>query len=441
MPFESLQLNYPLGSHLLMALMAKLLHVEPHVVFNIFLPVIGVMTTAVVFTLAHIACDNRRLALFAASAYGLWAGLGSIGYYLWGGLPNALGMLFLLAIIQLLIEPPFRGKRPILCLLCSALILTHHHVMITAIVIFAVMLITALLWKERTLLAQLLGMALGAGILTSFYTIPYLLKVSGLAMTSALNFTEDEARLLTYPGGIGYLFFACAVLGIAWYAIRRITRHASTTAAIHRLIPLTCLTLLGLYILCAHAYPILAQRRFGHPYVAFTPSRFITDMVPFLAIYCGFFLAGIVARFQWPLPVVMVVLLAASATQLPLWRQLRDASSLPEGYQRAGTWIRQNTPPDTVVFTMQPWAPYLTWRRTLMPPIPASEPGYKIADFPQWRSHLDDIMAGHAPDDPAMPVVRIVPAPASDAIVLWRDGASGIAVIRLTSGSRPQLNQ
>lgn len=435
-PFEAVDVVYPLGSHVLIALIAKTLLVEPDVVFNFLLPLIGVVTTAVVYTLAGSATGSRRLSLFAASSYGLWAGMGSISYYSWGGLPNSLAMVFLLTIIQLLMEGPFRGKQSLLCLLCSSLILTHHHVMVTAIAIFAITLLAAWHWRDWAIMRQLLIMAAGASLLASPHLLACLLKASTVGSTGVLKFTEGYFPLLRYPGDMGYLFLGSAMLGIVLYAISRLGRRP-TGAVIHRLIPLTCATLLGMYILCAYVYPPLAQRKFGYPYVAFTPSRFITDMVPLLSLYCGFCLITITRWAERSLPVVMVAVILAGASQLSLWKALLSQAEKP-GYLRACAWIRQNMPPETVIFTDESWAPYLTWRRTLYTPIPVSEAGYQMNYLPYWRRHVANIVMGRAPDDPGMPVVRIVSSPASDAILLWRDEASGFAVIRLTSGSRPQ---
>src|SRR5271168_1568574 len=138
-PFENVPLNYPLGSHFLLVLISRLSGLPLHRVFQMLLPLIGVITTAEVYLLClrlHLA---EEIAAFSALAYGFWAAYGSIDYYRWGGLPNALAMTFLLAIIALMVAPRRTWKHVALAaLFFAAICFAHHHVMITSGIILAV---------------------------------------------------------------------------------------------------------------------------------------------------------------------------------------------------------------------------------------------------------------------------------------------------------------
>jgi len=132
-PFESVALNYPLGSHFLVVVVSSLARLSVHDTFRLLCPLLGVLQTALVFHFAARVTRNRELGLYAALTFGLWADYGSINYYAWGGLPNELGICFLLGLLTLLLEPnPDVGARAAMAVLLAAIFVSHHHVMIVA---------------------------------------------------------------------------------------------------------------------------------------------------------------------------------------------------------------------------------------------------------------------------------------------------------------------
>jgi hypothetical protein len=436
-PFESLKLNYPLGAHLIMALMAKATGLEPHTVFNYFSPILGVLTTAMVYSLTRSATGSGPAGIWAALAYGMWAWMGSISYQGWGGLPNALAMIFLLMILQLLIEPAFRGSMLVLAVLCAAMIFTHHHVMVTAIGVLGMLLVVSL-WKDRLMAIRLLKLIPFAFIASSFFAIPYLLKARGIGGTSVFKFVE-ESPLKDYPGQIGYIYFGLMVCGVAVWSLKawttakeRVQLEASETKRLepYSIISLTCLTLIVLYALTGHLYPIFAKRWFGYPYVAFTPSRFITDMVCIGAVFAGYGLARILefkALAKVPMFVFVCLGIGGSACYMHRWEEL-CAPEPAEGRMEAYEWIRNHTPENAVIYTIENWAPYLSWRKTMYTPVPISEPQVPFeeqkARVERWEKIRNGMIRAEAGESLLEVTAANYPVPGA----IWA-GANGIVQV------------
>ena len=77
-----------------------------------------------------------------------------------------------------------------------------------------------------------------------------------------------------------------------------------------------------------------------------------------------------------------VILLGLGTSVLGTWRDIATMPDVPEDFVAACGWIKGNTPADAIVANVETWTSYLTWRRTILTPIPISEP---IRD-PQARS-------------------------------------------------------
>ena len=99
-----------IGAVALVAL-ANLSGLPLHAVFRLFIPALGVLTTAQVYLFATRATKSPSIGLGAAIAYGFWAWFGSIDSYRWGGLPNEMGMLLLMWALSVLLGDG-RGRRP-----------------------------------------------------------------------------------------------------------------------------------------------------------------------------------------------------------------------------------------------------------------------------------------------------------------------------------------
>jgi hypothetical protein len=179
------------------------------------------------------------------------------------------------------------------------------------------------------------------------------------------------------------------------------------------------------YVLCGPVYRAYALHRWGEERVALAPSRFVTDLVYFLSLFAGYAMDRVAQRTGLQLRTGLALGLLLSAANFPMWRETIAADRDPDRWD-AYTWIQEHTPADTVVLNVDPWAPYATWRRTLVTPLPASEP--RVRDN-EARRAAAAISAGKAP---AVTTVVTVIAPGGKwqrGTVVWRS-ASGWLVVQ-----------
>jgi hypothetical protein len=405
LPFANVTLNYPLGSHLLLAVIARLTRVPLHRVFQFLIASLGVLSTAQIYCFARRILASEETGLFAAIAYGFWAYLGSIGYYAWGGLPNELGMVFLIATIAALARKDWSLPGTLTtALFVAAAILTHHHVVLVAAGCIAV----TIAWRRlsdltlrRPLAAILLGCALASPLLLRLAS-----RVTTLGQTGVLRFNEPDT-LASLIVDTGMILLAFAVAGMIC-ALRKRESNIALPLAL-------AIMLLVAYAIFGPAYRVYTARS-GEAFAAFTPSRFFTDTVYFLSILAGYAAAEATAALRMTCTRAVWIALLLGGTNIPLWRDVYAAGPEP-GRWRAYEWIERHTPSDALVLDADPWASYATWRRTPHPPLPISEPRLEVEGWPA------------ATDRASPPTYQLVaPLGRSDAgVVVWKD-ASGWSV-------------
>jgi hypothetical protein len=371
-PFETIRLNYPLGSHLLIVVLSRLTSIPLHRVYQLLIPALGVITTAQVYGLARRVFRSSEVALYAALAYGMWAFLGSIGYYNWGGLPNELGMVFLIPAIAIIAQPKchLRSAAAVAVFL-AAVFLTHHQVSLVAGITLGVAAGYLLLSptaaepeKRGKLRALALGVA-GSVALSSAFLVPEIMQVSQIGDTDALRFQSSHSLLLLIAG-MGVVFVAFATCGIVLSCLREARARAGMLLAMS-------LALVAAYLLCGPVYGNYALHRWGEERTALEPSRFITDLVYFLSVFAGYAMYRLAARYRLELGTAFAIALLLALSNITLWRENFAPDRDPDRW-RAYAWIQQHTPTDALVLTSDQWAPYATWRQTLLTPLPASGP-------------------------------------------------------------------
>jgi hypothetical protein len=405
MPFVPVRLNYPTGSHTLLAIMSNLTGLPVHTIFKDFLTFLGVLTTGQIFLLTRRVIGDSSAGLWGAFAYGMWADYGSINYSGWGGLPNEMAMLFLLAMLVTWLES---ASILIMAILLAALVLTHHHVMLTAAAILAVAIVRPGQSARRSLI--LAGLA--ATVLDAFFLIPYASHISTLGSTHVLHSGELPLPVLHVIENIGYAFLLFSVLGIILAFWRR------RKAPIDPIAMIGVATLIVLYILCEYGWPLI------HGSTILTPTRFPTDMAAFLAVFAGLAVSVLQRHFRLPGMILFVLMLLASLVELDTWRALDAGPGESPDFLAACAWVKANSSPNVLVVSgeeinamdnQKSWIPYLTWRRAVYVPLPDSEP---LDEEPKTLTTDGGIVGILGPDDP-----KGYP-------VLWR-GESGIRVVRL----------
>jgi hypothetical protein len=474
-PFEPIALNYPLGSHCLLVVVSELGRLSLESTFKYMIPLLGVLTTAQIYYLALASTRHVPISRYSAIAYGLWALYGSIQYAGWGGLPNEMGMLLLLSMLYLLMMGGGQGKRILLfSLLCAAMVLVHHHVMLVGGAALAVLLVHYFFAdRQAGFVRIILAGSAAAFVLAGFHTLPYLQKILTLGSTGALAEEEVFFNFGKIGESLGWFFMAASGLGMVWYAVRRRFRRESSDTksqagtgnpttlrkkgrgaqpsyalnafrgsvlpeAIHPVIIWPTITLAALFILFEYGYRYASRWFYHADLVAMAPSRFLTDMVCFLAIFAGYGWHSLVHKWLPP-AVAGLLAICLGATVLPQWQDLVYAGMPPLDFASACRWIQENSSPDSVVLSSAPWASYLTWRRTTLTPLPHSEPMVDPQIRIVWLQRI--VEGAEPPDSPQMAILAIAPidkARSGDRI-LWK-APSGLAVIQVwpdSAGAAP----
>jgi len=211
-----------------------------------------------------------------------------------------------------------------------------------------------------------------------------LMKVGTVGETMALTYTEElftPGRLFVELGwGMG-----AAMVVWGWRAARGEGGGWAINGDSRTGVVWAMGALIGLWVVCDFGCRGLAWLMGWETFTVLTPSRFLTDAVPLMALPGGaaviWLLSGWGTR-RW-MGVVVGVALAAVAG-VDAWSRLgplRGHDPVPGDWRRATQWVRENTPKGTVVIngmTVEPsvrqWMGFLTRRRTTYTPVPTSEP-------------------------------------------------------------------
>lgn len=421
-PYEHISSNYPYGPHVFIAEISLLTGVALDRVFAVLLAAVApAITCLALYGFARRALRTHAAALAAVAAYGLLGNFGSIEYYVWGGLPNALGCFMLLVFLGVLFAPGHERMRLVVGgLILGAVPLVHHHVMLTtALLLSTYGALLAARWpiarrsnthRRRQQIEQALrrlvvtsGIALASA---SYYLLPLALRASSLGATRATQYADHD------PGNVidlnGRLLWLLAMIGVAMLiAARAAARRTPPKLRVRyaldgsmgsaRVFAACALpTLLAAFALGYYGYRAYSARYLPthEPFTLFTPTRFLTDATYFLALFAALPLA---AAWKWSPAWLarsaahpdlarvaargvgrVAIALGIAATTLSLLDlpALADAGRLAPGEAQAFTWIRSHTPPDALVLNLDAssaWAPYFTQREVAFTPVPVSE--------------------------------------------------------------------
>jgi hypothetical protein len=402
-------INYPYGPHTFIAEISLLTRVAPDRAFAALISgVFPVLTCLALYTLTLRLLRGTGYALAAVAAYGLLGYWGSMNYAVWGGLPNEIGCFLALSFFAVLFAPNATWSHIIVGgLMLGAIPLAHHHVMLTVallLVVFALYLL-ARRWRwdhaARWLLRNLGLMAVVAAVSIAYYALPLVLRAGRVQDTDAATYREELGNGALLGSGVALeilavagvvLFYLSPAWRARWPGVRlRVTRSARGFLAV------TTLTLSGAFLAGYYVYGYISYTWLTHgqaTYSLFTPSRFLTDLTYFLAIYAAIPLVALWrwlgvagARFEMGdpgAPQVMgacvrgALLLALLAVACSLVTQQFDpgAGQLAAGEAQQFAWVRAHTPANTVALNMDAtahWAPYFTGRESAITPIPTSE--------------------------------------------------------------------
>jgi len=413
-PFENIPINYPMGTHLLIALIAKSTGASMYSVFQVTLALFGSLTCLQVYAWVHAASGNPRWALYAMAAYAFLALNGSLEYFLWGGVPNLIGMYLVAGCLTLIAQRDAGELRwwalPPMYL---AIALSNHHVLMAALAIMLALLVWLTLDPQRRADARRL---LAGGCVAALVAVPFLVHrflsgEHGIRDTGLLTYREPPVTLLSIATSYGLVFFLAAVAGAGLYA----RAFRARPLRVELLLPAA--VLLVLFVLFEHGGRLIMIALHQSPIAPLTPSRFITDAACPLSAFAGLaFLQAEERIGRSLLPVVLLLFLTNATYYARQFQPPIDAQRLA-----AYRWVEANTRVDTLVIDNWVHAPVLTNRASIYTALPSSEPSAAAGK----RALLLRILNREVPAESAgVPVVMIthrqVPLAAPPGVVLVR---------------------
>lgn len=402
LPYEDMPLNYPIGVHLVQALVQWLVGVRPHVFFDLMIVLFTLLTGLQLFSLAARATRDRFIGCYAALAYLFLANWGSLHYVMWSGLPNLIGMYLFLGLLTWIVreqgEPTVR-RRWVAGFVAYflAICFVHHHVMVTAGLCLAWSAMMSWFLREREQAKRIVIGLVASGLAGAPYFGMYIARSVSLTSTRIGSYMEATLDGWGIASKIGFGFAGAAIVGI--YLAFRNRQHISAV------VTQSLVAMIGLYVLVDYVVRILSQGLFEEEISPFTPSRFITDAVTLLSVFAGVFFRTMQAeRVQARIPLVAMILAGFWIFNRGTYRDTFRPAVSPT---RAAMyeWIRTNTPPDTVVLDSDWHATYLTQRMTSGFPLPTSEYSALAAN----RMRLQQVADGkQAPESIGRPIVTVV---------------------------------
>jgi Family of unknown function (DUF6541) len=366
LPFEAVKLNYPVGSHVLIAETARLTGIPVHVVFGGLFPFLACLTTVSLYCLAVRLLGDREAAWYAAICYSFVAVWGSLDYYRWGGLPNLLGMLFLLGLVEATFARRWRFSVPLFAFLFAALIVTHHHSALCAAILFAGYASFAG-WLDRPLARTPRRISAGlacAALLALVPIMTYLRAGEEVGQTSVLKFYEPLIPLWNAVADLGV---PLVILGVAGTVV--LCRADKRQEILF--LTFWIAALFGVFSALEYAYRFGVYLFEGEFYTALTPSRFLTDLAYPLSIAAGYSLAKFTRDLERPVASAVVLCAALAWSYFPIRAQCSEAD--PGTDVAAYSWIAAHAEENAFVVSSSTWAPYFTWREGAYTPLPASE--------------------------------------------------------------------
>lgn len=427
-PYEAIALNYPIGSHLLVAWVAALGGVPVHAAFKFALVWFGTLMCAQVYALTTAATGDDEAGVYAAGAYGLLAVLGSLDYYRWGGLPNLAAMYLFLALLTRLAarerEPAdARVRALVLGVLFVAIALVHHHVMVVAALCLAVCAVHARVSGRDRALARDIALGLGAAtVLGAPYFAVYLARAAGVGRTGLGGFVEPLTNLFADIGDVGLVFTFAAAMGVP------VALAGPARRALGDVVGPCLATLLVAYVALKHGVAAVSLLLGSRPLSPFTPSRFLTDAVPLLAVFAGLFFVETRRRLGATPARTLALIVLAFPLGLPLYGRL-FSDEIGPGARAAYAWIRQYAEPGAGLVDSRSHGPYLARRASSAMPLPISE---YVEDARNGRT-LRAIASGARPASDFGRVYVIARGSEFQHLggrEVWRD-PSGVRILRL----------
>jgi hypothetical protein len=388
-PFEPIPVNYPLGSHLWVALVASASGQAVHHVFQVQHLFMQTLAAALVFAVASRVLECWRSALLSLLCYGLLGNWGTFySYYQWGGLPTEICFVLFLALLWCALALRGWAQVALGTVLYGSILLIHHlSAAIVTLVLASYVVVAAATRAHDGLWQRIARTMVCTAIAYAWFIVPYAVRAAHLHGTQVVEFAEESR--LSLPSllqNLGVFVVLAGALGL-W------RMRATAGAGVSFLFVWTASLLLG-YFALDYVYRFVMLLGTGRDFTAFTPSRIATVLSYPLCIAAGHGLESL--RTWWiarsparvtPTAASMtpgdrtglpVLMLTAALIAVPRAITLSERHAYDPKAEALGAWLQQHTSQNAFILyrsSIAPrrWLPYLTWRAAEFTPVPASE--------------------------------------------------------------------
>ncbi len=367
-PLEELRLNYPIGSHLWLAVAAQWTGLEIHEVFKHSFTLALCGAALCVGAWSERVFGSAAHAVMGAFAFVFGSFQSSLFPFTWGGLPSALAMWQGLAALFCVLHVEGRAGWLIAAPLFAATAMTHHHTMVAFLGGVGVVAVVRMLLNRglgrgsQRVLSSLLAATALAGV----YLVPLVDRVGELKQTGTLDFCEPFSWPWEHlwSGGPGLVVTSGLGMFTAYQASARQSRWFLLNLAIFWL---------ASFLLLDYAGRWLGSWWQNKAVTPFTPSRFLFDLQFVLAVFAG---GGLMRLWHWfARPAFRYALIVAIGCWAiwqtePRWEPNSSDLLIP-----VGRWVRVELPKDALVTGLESiWVTYVCHRESTSLFIPISEP-------------------------------------------------------------------
>ena len=390
MPFENIPMNYPQGSHVLIALTAKygaLCRTLPEGLSGVpqaqkLLMFALVLPSALL--LWGIAQETFHSFSAGFHTFLVYTFLGNIGTYssfwCWGGYPTAVGFLFFSALVCFAMKKGNweRSDFAACTVLWGSFGLCHH---MTVVIVFFIMLFFSFFAPFRKEALQIWKRLVFPGVAACIVYLPgilFQLKASGTLDRSEVFRFEDDAPftfLKTLEDGHIPL-----VLGFAAMAFFLLYKRKEGNAKRAFVVLWALAGFGGFFLLDVVFRNCIAVPLYGRNFTLFVPSRFLTMATLPLSILTGgllacFFRSGAL-RKQKLFPALFILGAAVYGCVNFTLRTTGEAPSAPSmtlASKLAGLDEKAFVIVNPARTMKSHWLPFFLWKPCITNPIPSSE--------------------------------------------------------------------